>query len=111
MECKSALVEASGNLQEAEIVLRKKGIASADKKATRATKQGVIGSYIHPGAQLGVLGFDDAILGGRDLGEMGAGALQGTVDRRRRGFENLSRLGGAELQDIPKDQDRTLARR
>jgi elongation factor Ts len=55
MECKSALVEASGSLQEAEIVLRKKGIASADKKATRATKQGVIGSYIHPGAQLGVL--------------------------------------------------------
>jgi len=55
MECKAALVEANGNVPEAEIVLRKKGIASAAKKATRATKQGVIGSYIHPGAQLGVL--------------------------------------------------------
>src|SRR5262252_9487761 len=55
MECKAALVEAKGDVQDAEIVLRKKGIASADKKAARATRQGVIGSYIHPGAQLGVL--------------------------------------------------------
>jgi elongation factor Ts len=55
MECKSALVEAKGSLEEAEIVLRKKGIASAGKKAARATTQGVVGSYIHPGAQLGVL--------------------------------------------------------
>jgi elongation factor Ts len=55
MECKAALVEAKGDPAEAEVVLRKKGIASAAKKATRSTKQGVIGSYIHPGAQLGVL--------------------------------------------------------
>jgi elongation factor Ts len=55
MECKAALVETKGNLAEAEIVLRKRGIASASKKATRTTRQGVIGSYIHPGAQLGVL--------------------------------------------------------
>jgi elongation factor Ts len=55
MECKKALVEANGNLAEAEVILRKRGIASAGKKAARATKQGVIGSYIHPGAQLGVL--------------------------------------------------------
>jgi len=55
MECKSALVEAKGNLPEAEIILRKRGIASAAKKATRSTRQGIIGSYIHPGAQLGVL--------------------------------------------------------
>jgi len=55
MECKSALVEAKGNLPEAEIILRKRGIASAAKKATRSTRQGVIGSYIHPGSQLGVL--------------------------------------------------------
>ena len=55
MECKSALVEANGNLAEAEVILRKRGIASAAKKASRATRQGLIGSYIHPGAQLGVL--------------------------------------------------------
>jgi elongation factor Ts len=55
MECKSALVEAKGNLSEAETVLRKRGQASAAKKATRATRQGLIGSYIHPGSQLGVL--------------------------------------------------------
>src|SRR5579864_6383113 len=55
MECKSALTEAKGDLAEAEIVLRKRGIASAGKKASRTTKQGVVGSYIHAGAQLGVL--------------------------------------------------------
>ena len=55
MECKKALVEAKGNLAEAEIILRKHGIASASKKATRTTRQGIVGSYIHPGAQLGVL--------------------------------------------------------
>jgi len=49
------LVEAKGDLTEAEVVLRKKGIASAAKKSSRTTKQGVIASYIHPGAQLGVL--------------------------------------------------------
>src|SRR5215468_6185345 len=55
MECKAALVEAKGDLGEAEVVLRKRGIASAHKKSTRATKQGLIGSYIHHGGQLGVL--------------------------------------------------------
>ncbi len=55
MECKRALGEANGDLAEAEVVLRKRGIANASKKSARATKQGVIGSYIHAGAQLGVL--------------------------------------------------------
>ncbi|MGH9558588.1 MAG: translation elongation factor Ts, partial [Bryobacteraceae bacterium] len=55
MECKNALVESNGDLGGAEVVLRKRGIASASKKAARTTKQGVIASYIHPGAQLGVL--------------------------------------------------------
>ncbi len=55
MECKKALQEAEGNLAEAEIILRKRGLSSAAKKAGRSTRQGVIGSYIHPGSQLGVL--------------------------------------------------------
>src|ERR1700704_4599583 len=55
MECKSALVESKGDLGEAEVVLRKRGIASAGKKASRATQQGLIGTYIHHGGQLGVL--------------------------------------------------------
>jgi elongation factor Ts len=55
MECKAALVEAKGDPGEAEVVLRKRGIASAGKKASRATKQGLVGSYIHQGGQLGVL--------------------------------------------------------
>src|SRR5262245_36084710 len=55
MECKSALQEAKGDPAEAEVVLRKRGIASAGKKASRATKQGLIGTYIHHGGQLGVM--------------------------------------------------------
>jgi elongation factor Ts len=55
MECKSALTEAKGDVSEAEIVLRKRGIASAGKKSSRATKQGLIGTYIHHGGQLGVM--------------------------------------------------------
>ena len=55
MECKNALTEAKGDLAEGEVILRKKGIASAAKKSGRAAKQGVVGSYIHPGAQLGVI--------------------------------------------------------
>jgi elongation factor Ts len=55
MECKKALAEANGDLGEAEVVLRKRGIASAGKKATRTAQQGIVGSYIHAGAQLGVL--------------------------------------------------------
>jgi elongation factor Ts len=55
MECKKALVQANGSVPEAEIILRKSGIARASGKAARTTKQGVVGSYIHAGAQLGVL--------------------------------------------------------
>jgi elongation factor Ts len=55
MECKSALKESGGDVAEAEVILRKRGVASASKKASRVTRQGVIASYVHPGAQLGVL--------------------------------------------------------
>jgi elongation factor Ts len=55
MECKSALVEANGNLEEAELVLRKRGQAIAQKKASRATTEGLIGTYIHTGGKLGVM--------------------------------------------------------
>jgi elongation factor Ts len=55
MECKSALVEANGDIGAAEVILRKRGIASANKKSARVTKQGLIGTYVHAGGQLGVL--------------------------------------------------------
>ncbi|HTX35387.1 MAG TPA: translation elongation factor Ts [Bryobacteraceae bacterium] len=55
MECKKALVATNGDIGEAEVWLRKHGIASAAKKASRATRQGLIGSYIHAGGQLGVM--------------------------------------------------------
>ena len=55
MDCKKALSEASGNLDKAMDILRKSGIAKAQKKSGRSTKEGMIFSYIHPGAKLGVL--------------------------------------------------------
>ena len=55
MDCKRALSEASGNLDQAMDILRKSGIAKAQKKSGRSTKEGMIYSYIHPGAKLGVL--------------------------------------------------------
>lgn len=55
MECKSALVEATGDSEKARDILRKKGLAAAAKKAGRTTAEGVVGSYIHPGAKVGVL--------------------------------------------------------
>ena len=55
MECKAALAEASGNLEEANTILRKRGLAQATKKAGRSTNEGLIGSYIHMGGKIGVL--------------------------------------------------------
>jgi elongation factor Ts len=55
MECKAALVEAKGSLEEATTILRKRGLATATKKAGRSTNEGIIGSYIHMGGKIGVL--------------------------------------------------------
>jgi elongation factor Ts len=55
MECKSALVEAQGDNAAARDILRKKGLASAAKKASRSANEGMIGTYIHPGAKVGVM--------------------------------------------------------
>ena len=55
MECKQALKETGGDIEEAVTFLRKKGLANADKKADRETGDGSIGSYIHPGSKIGVL--------------------------------------------------------
>ena len=55
MDCKNALVESKGNAEEAVTILRKKGAASAAKKADRATREGIVESYIHVGGKVGVL--------------------------------------------------------
>ena len=55
MDCKSALVEAQGDMNKAQEVLRKKGLAAAAKRAGRTASEGMIGHYIHPGAKVGVL--------------------------------------------------------
>ena len=55
MECKAALTETGGNMDEAITVLRKRGLAQAAKRAGRNTSQGAVGSYIHMGGKIGVL--------------------------------------------------------
>jgi elongation factor Ts len=55
MDCKRALAEASGDFEKAETILRTKGIASAGKKSSRATKEGIVASYIHLQGKVGVL--------------------------------------------------------
>jgi elongation factor Ts len=55
MDCKAALSEAAGDMEKAREFLRKRGLASAAKKAGRTTNEGVIGTYIHPGAKIGVM--------------------------------------------------------
>ncbi len=53
--CRDALIEAAGNIEQAINVLRKKGQAAAQKKAQRATSEGLVGHYIHAGGKIGVL--------------------------------------------------------
>ena len=55
MECKKALAEAEGDLSKAVIILRERGLSTANKKADRETREGVVGQYIHTGGKLGVL--------------------------------------------------------
>src|SRR5262245_51851027 len=55
MECKAALTEAKGDIEEATTILRKRGLAQAAKKSGRSTSEGLIGSYIHMGGKIGVL--------------------------------------------------------
>jgi elongation factor Ts len=54
-DCQKAVSEAAGDLEKARRILREKGLAKAAKKASRAATDGLIGAYIHPGAQIGVL--------------------------------------------------------
>src|SRR5579862_109610 len=54
-DCLKALQEAKGDIEEAFVVLRKRGMASAAKKASRSTNEGAVGTYIHAGGKIGVL--------------------------------------------------------
>ncbi len=55
MDCKQALTEAKGDFEQAVVLLRKKGVSVAAKKATRVTSEGSVASYIHAGGKIGVL--------------------------------------------------------
>ena len=54
-DCLKALQESKGNMEEAFVILRKRGMASAQKKASRSTNEGAVGTYIHAGGKIGVL--------------------------------------------------------
>lgn len=55
MDCKRALEQSGGDIEEAILILRKRGLAKAEKKAGRETADGLIGSYVHAGGKIGVL--------------------------------------------------------
>jgi len=55
MDCKQALAEAKGDIEQAVVLLRKKGVSVAAKKAARVTSEGSVASYIHAGGKIGVL--------------------------------------------------------
>ena len=55
MDCKQALTEAKGDLEQAVVLLRKRGVSVAAKKAARVTSEGSVASYIHAGGKIGVL--------------------------------------------------------
>jgi len=55
MDCKQALTEAKGDMEQAVVILRKKGVSVAAKKAARVTSEGAVTSYIHAGGKIGVL--------------------------------------------------------
>ena len=55
MDCKNALMESDGDIEKAVDFLRKAGVAKAEKKGSRDTKEGIVYSYIHAGGRLGVL--------------------------------------------------------
>src|SRR6201987_6250530 len=54
-DCLKALQESKGDMEQAFVVLRKRGMASAQKKASRSTNEGAVGTYIHAGGKIGVL--------------------------------------------------------
>jgi elongation factor Ts len=55
MDCRSALIETKGNVDEATKILKQKGLATAAKRADRTTSQGLVEAYVHPGGKLGVM--------------------------------------------------------
>jgi elongation factor Ts len=55
MDCKKALTEANGDMEQAIVILRKKGLATAQKKSSRTAAEGMVGHYIHMGGKMGVL--------------------------------------------------------
>ena len=82
MDCKKALAESAGNTEKAIEWLRQKGIASAEKKAGRTAAEGAVGSYIHTGARVGVLGELRNRFRRPRRGLPGARAQRGDADRR-----------------------------
>jgi hypothetical protein len=105
MDCRNALREAGGDLEKAEAALRTKGIASAGKKASRATKEGIVAAYIHLQGKVGVPGPDpvpvDEQAPERRQDEHGEDAVQdrGTADGDRHPVHGEEQAGGTGPPD------------
>ena len=109
MDCKKALTEANGDLEQAIVVLRKRGMASAAKKATRTTSEGVVTSYIHAGGKIGVLlevNCESDFVARTD-GVPGAGARHRHAHRRRRSA--LRPQGRRDARGMEREKDIYLA--
>lgn len=123
LQCKKALEETSGDIDQAVDVLRKKGIAAAEKKSGRVAAEGAVGSYIHAGGKIGVLvevncetdfvaRTDDFQALVRDIGMHIAAAnprfvrreevTDDVLDREREIFSEQMRAEGKPEKIIPK---------
>ena len=113
MECKAALTEAGGNMEEAITLLRKRGLAQAAKRAGRATAQGIIGSYIHMGGKIGVLkpgAVGDVVIWDGDPLEVSSGAVRVFIDGVEQPLDNhrtrlRDRYRDLDESDLPKAFD------
>src|SRR5207248_8031912 len=84
MDCRNALQEAKGDMEQAVVLLRKKGVATAARKASRTTSEGAVASYIHAGGKVGVLLQIDC------QSETVAGAHAGHRERRSGSLVSLA---------------------
>ena len=111
MRCKKALSEAKGDLAEAEKLLRKHGVATAAKKAERATGEGQVGSYIHTGGKIGVLVEVncETDFAARSDDFPGTGPRPG--DARRRGGAAVRRVRDEVDEESSPTSGRSLASR
>jgi elongation factor Ts len=111
MDCKAALVEAGGDLEEAAVILRKKGIAKADKKSARAAQEGVIRAAIsddgHVGALVEINCETDFVAKNESFDSFAAAVVEHAAAG---GFDSLEQLLAAPFQGVDSLEDAVKAK-